>query len=73
MRQRVHYHRAMPSPSNALTRWISGLRFPWLAGLAAAALVADLIIPDVVPLVDELILAAVTIGLASWRRKRSGS
>ena len=36
------------------------LRHPWLFAIAAAALVTDLVIPDVVPFVDEILLAAAT-------------
>lgn len=53
-----------------LRQWISGLRFPWLVGIAAALFVIDLFIPDALPFVDEIILAAVMAGLASFRKKR---
>ena len=55
---------------SALARWARGLRFPWLVAILGAVLVIDLIVPDVVPFVDEVVLALVTAGLAS-RRKRS--
>ncbi len=49
-------------------RWASRLRFPRLVLLMGGLFVADLIIPDGLPLIDELMLAAATALLASLRR-----
>ena len=49
---------------------IGRLRHPWLFTLAATALVADLLIPDMIPFVDELLIAAATAGLALLRKRR---
>jgi len=54
------------SLGNALRR----LRHPWLFAIAAAALVTDLAIPDLVPFVDEILLAAATTGLALLKKRR---
>ena len=47
------------------------LRHPWLFGIAAVMLVADLAIPDIVPFVDEVLLAAATTGFALLRKRRT--
>ena len=52
-----------------LTRYLARLRYPWLFGIAAALLLADLVIPDIIPFADEILLAVVTMLLGA--RKRS--
>ena len=60
------------SDKRGLVRGMLGeLRFPWLFGIAAVMLAADLAIPDVVPFVDEVLLAAATTGFAMLRKRRS--
>jgi hypothetical protein len=53
-----------------LLRWASGLRFPYLFLLTALLFVFNLFVPDVVPVVDELIMGLVAMTLASLRKKR---
>ncbi len=53
-----------------LMRFFSGLRFPWLFVATAVLFVIDLIVPDFVPLADELLLGLTTLLLASWRAKK---
>lgn len=53
-----------------LTRYLGGLRYPWLFGITATLLAVDLLVPDVVPFVDELLLAAVTLLLGSRQKDR---
>lgn len=55
-------------------RWLSRLSFPRLFLLAAALFVVDLVVPDVIPLVDEILLGLGTLLLAGWkdRRKNAG-
>jgi hypothetical protein len=55
---------------NRLMRYASGLRFPRLLAVTAALFVLDLLIPDAVPFVDEILLGLISLLLAS-RRKRS--
>lgn len=50
-------------------RWASRLRFPYLFLLTTVLFVANLFIPDVLPLVDELIMGLVAMLLASFRKK----
>jgi len=52
-----------------LLRWASGLRFPYLFLLTATLFIFNLFIPDVVPVVDELIMGLVAMTLASLRKR----
>ncbi len=54
----------------AVERFASGLRFPRLVALTAGLFVLDLLIPDMIPFVDELLLGLVTLVLASVRKRR---
>lgn len=59
------------SPVQDLVGTFAGrLRYPWLVGLLGALLVADLVIPDLVPFVDEIILAVLTLLAAMWRKRK---
>ena len=62
-----------PSPTGVLPRLLrrSGLRFPGLFALFAGLTALDLVIPDVVPFVDELGLAVLTALFWSWRDRRA--
>ena len=53
-----------------VTRFAAGLRFPALFGLVAALFVIDLLVPDLVPFVDEILLALGTLLLGSLRKRR---
>ena len=46
------------------------LRFPTLFALFALLTLVDLVLPDPLPLVDELGLALLTLLLALWRYRR---
>lgn len=52
-----------------LSRFIERLRFPQLFVLAAFLLGIDLVIPDVIPFLDEALLALLTAMLAMLRRR----
>jgi len=54
-----------------LIRYVEGLRFPYLVALTAALFVINLVVPDVVPYVDEILLGLVTLILS--RLKRPGA
>ena len=63
----------MPLPSgNPLTGWLMGmaarLRFPQLFGLLVSLFLLDLLIPDVIPFVDELLLGLLTLLVGSLRK-----
>jgi hypothetical protein len=56
-----------------LTRWVSGLRFPWLLAITAAVFAFDVFIPDFIPLADEILLGLLTMVFASLKRRPDGA
>lgn len=56
-----------------VTRWGSRLRWPWLFVLTAALFLLDLVIPDFIPLADEILLGLLTLLFAAWRKRREPS
>ncbi len=54
----------------AITERLSNLRFPTLFTVLAVVFVIDLLIPDLVPFVDELLLALDTLIVGSLTRRR---
>jgi hypothetical protein len=46
------------------------MRFPILFAIAALLFLVDLVVPDVIPLVDEILLGLATAILASWKKRR---
>ena len=53
-----------------VTRFASRLRYPTLFKIVAALFVLDLVVPDIVPFYDEILLALGTLLLGSLRSKR---
>ena len=53
-----------------VNRLIPGIRAPWLFALLAGLLAVDLVLPDPVPFVDEIVLAVLTVLVASWRTRQ---
>ena len=47
-----------------------GLRFPVLFLILLGVTVADILVPDVVPFVDEIVLAVLTAILGLWKDRR---
>lgn len=61
----------MANPLTApLLAFLGKLSFPRLFLVTAALFVADLALPDFVPLADELLLGLGTLLLASWRKRK---
>ncbi|MBO9664733.1 DUF6116 family protein [Dokdonella sp.] len=61
----------MPNPlTNPLLRWAEGLRFPRLAMLTAGLFLLDLVIPDVIPFIDEILLGLATLLLTNLRQHK---
>lgn len=64
----------MASPRNpliaALVAYLARLRFPVLFGITAGLFALDLLVPDIVPAADEILLGLATALLASWRKAR---
>jgi len=58
-----------------LMQYTSRLRFPKLLALAALVFAVDLIVPDVIPFADEILLGLITLllGMLKKRNSRSGS
>ena len=56
----------------AFQRLGARLRFPQLFLLTLVLFVGDLLVPDLIPLVDEILLGLITLMLGMWKQKRSG-
>ena len=54
-----------------VTRFAAGLRYPTLFGLVAALFVIDLVVPDLIPFIDEILLALGTLLLGALRKRRA--
>lgn len=62
----------MPSLlTGPIFRFAEKLRFPQLFVLTAGLFLLDLIVPDLIPFVDEILLGLLTVLFASWRRRRT--
>lgn len=53
-----------------LRRFTANLRYPQLFLVTAALFVADLAVPDMIPLVDEILLGLLTLLLARLKDRR---
>lgn len=51
-----------------LMRFAAGLRFPKLMAVTAALFLVDLIIPDMIPFADEILLGLLSLLLASLKK-----
>ena len=59
------------SPLTALVnRFLPRLRYPYLFLVLASLFLVDLVVPDPVPLVDELLLAVLTFVAATFTTRR---
>ena len=52
-------------------RWLGRLSYPRLFLLAAGLFAADLVIPDLIPFADELLLGLGTLLLANWKNRKA--
>lgn len=60
----------MTGPQTPMIKgFLARLKFPQLFVLAASLLVLDLIVPDFVPFIDEILLAIGAMVLGSWEKK----
>ncbi len=55
---------------NPLITWASKLQFPKLLLLTAVLFFVDLLLPDFIPFIDEILLGLTTIVLASIKKRR---
>lgn len=54
----------------ALLRYAQRLRFPHLFLLFLGLLLVNLLVPDPVPFIDELILAVATLLFSAWKQRK---
>lgn len=64
----------MTTPSRVATggflKWARTRRFPTLLALTGGLFAVDLVVPDLIPFVDELLLGLGTLILARWKDRR---
>ncbi len=53
-----------------LERFAGRLRFPQLFAITLILFVVDLIVPDMIPFADEVLLGLATLLLGSWKKRR---
>ena len=53
-----------------LIQYASRLRFPKLLALAALVFVVDLILPDVIPFADEILLGLIALLLGTLKKRK---
>ena len=58
--------------STSVKRRASGLRFPKLFAIVVVLFVLDLLLPDFVPFIDEIILGLLAVMLGMLRKKVRG-
>jgi len=56
-----------------LLRWVGRLSYPRLFLVTAVLFVVDVIVPDFIPLADELLLGLGTLLLANWKKRGTGN
>jgi hypothetical protein len=54
---------------DGLIQYASRLRFPKLLALAALVFAVDLILPDVIPFADEILLGLITLLLGTLKKR----
>ncbi|MEE2638864.1 MAG: DUF6116 family protein [Acidobacteriota bacterium] len=59
------------SSSGRVVTWFSNLRSWQLFLFAGALFVVDLLVPDPIPLIDEVMLGVTTLLMARWKRRRN--
>lgn len=61
----------MPNPLLLpFLNWARKLRYPTLFKLSAALFAITLLVPDPLPLVDEILFGLGTVLLANWKRRK---
>lgn len=62
----------MPNPLTLpLLSWARKLRYPTLFKITALLFVVDVVVPDVLPFADEILLGLGTLLLASWKERKN--
>ena len=57
-------------PISGVVGFASRLRYPWLLALTLSILLVDLLVPDVIPFVDEILLSLAALVLAGLRKPK---
>jgi hypothetical protein len=52
---------------------VGQLRYPWVFVLLLTLFVVDLVVPDPIPFIDEVMLALLTFLVGSWRTRRKAA
>jgi len=52
-----------------LARYAARLRFPQLFAFTGTLFILDMLIPDLIPFMDEMMLGLLTLLLGMWRRE----
>lgn len=60
----------MPGVPRKLMSWLEGLRFPVLLLITGTLFIVNVLVPDALPFIDEMVLALVTLLLARLKRSR---
>lgn len=53
-----------------ILNWARKLRYPTLFKITGALFLLTLVVPDPIPLVDEVLLGLGTLLLANWKRRK---
>lgn len=56
--------------TTAAMRWLSGLSFPRLFVVFALLFLVDVVLPDPIPFVDEILFGLGTLLFASWKNRK---
>ncbi len=54
-----------------LLNWARKLRYPTLFKVTCALFLVDLVVPDFIPFVDEILLGLGTLLLANWKQRKT--
>ena len=52
-----------------IAKFAGRLRFPQLCAFTATLFLLDLVIPDLIPFIDEVLFGLITLLLAMWRKE----
>ena len=55
-----------------LLAFVGRLRFPLLFSITAVLFVIDVVVPDVIPFADEVLLGLGALLLSRWKKDRAG-
>ncbi len=54
---------------SVVLKWASRLRFPYLFAVTAVLFGLNLLIPDAIPMADEVVMGLVALLLAGWKKR----